>query len=180
MENMKEFKEEFDRKWDAQINACEAAGLELRQLRINLKLSEETIAGTADIYLNGKKIGDCANRGFGGNFETYLKDAGWTFEQIEKAGTGIEGFEALENWLSEKFHEEAERKELQNMARARFTFQKPGQGEGEYFQIKWPAKVRILADKVQFAKHFAQDERFKGCTVLNPKDGTPIKRSTTH
>jgi len=51
-------------------------GLALRNVRINSRLSEETLCFTATIYLDGKKIGEAANRGQGGAHEYHFIEGG--------------------------------------------------------------------------------------------------------
>jgi hypothetical protein len=40
--------------------------IELKRISFNERMSEETNCFTADLYINGKKVGYCENRGFGG------------------------------------------------------------------------------------------------------------------
>ena len=39
---------------------------ELKKVKINQRLSEETTCYSADLYIDGKKAADCSNRGCGG------------------------------------------------------------------------------------------------------------------
>lgn len=46
--------------------------IELRKIRINTRMSEETTCFSADIYLDGKLAGEAMNRGHGGETEIRL------------------------------------------------------------------------------------------------------------
>lgn len=48
--------------------------VELRKVSINKRLSQETTCFSADIWIDGKKVGEAANRGHGGPNEIYIKD----------------------------------------------------------------------------------------------------------
>jgi hypothetical protein len=48
--------------------------IELRRLSHNARLSQETNAFAVDIYIDGKKAGDAANSGHGGNTNIHIYD----------------------------------------------------------------------------------------------------------
>ena len=48
------------------------AGYELKNLKIYESMSEETTCFSATLYLDGKKVGELANRGCGGAHEVHL------------------------------------------------------------------------------------------------------------
>lgn len=48
--------------------------IELKSVKVYEKLSEETTCFTANIYLDGKKIGEAENRGIGGNTMYVIQD----------------------------------------------------------------------------------------------------------
>lgn len=45
---------------------AEEAGIELKNLDVNKRMSEETWAFTATVYLNGERVATAENRGRGG------------------------------------------------------------------------------------------------------------------
>lgn len=49
--------------------------IELRNIRINARLSEETNCFSATLYVDGKKVGECLNRGHGGETEVHVPRA---------------------------------------------------------------------------------------------------------
>lgn len=48
--------------------------IELRRFTSNQRLSQETLCFAADIYIDGKKVGDCENRGQGGCTSYFIQD----------------------------------------------------------------------------------------------------------
>jgi hypothetical protein len=53
--------------------------VELKNIKVNLTFSEETIMFKSDLYIDGKKVGYCENEGRGGNTSYY----GYTREDYE-------------------------------------------------------------------------------------------------
>ena len=45
--------------------------IELKNIKVNMSFSEETICFTADLYMDGKKVGYCKNNGCGGDTDIH-------------------------------------------------------------------------------------------------------------
>jgi hypothetical protein len=48
--------------------------VELKNVKINKQLSDETVCFSADLWLDGMKAGTASNRGHGGNNEVHIQD----------------------------------------------------------------------------------------------------------
>lgn len=60
--------------------------IELKNIHTNERLSEETNCYSADLYVNGKKVGTTGNRGCGGCDEVHLSpNCGWTEKTLNDA-----------------------------------------------------------------------------------------------
>lgn len=61
--------------------------VELKKFTSNARLSEETICFSADLYVDGKKIGECSNRGHGDPIliNYFDAEAGRAFEEYCKS-----------------------------------------------------------------------------------------------
>jgi hypothetical protein len=58
--------------------------IELRAIRVNTRMSEETTCFTASLYIDGKKIGHACNRGTGGPTE-YGADSHELYDKLREA-----------------------------------------------------------------------------------------------
>lgn len=94
--------------------------IELRRISFNERMSEETNCFVADLYIDGKKVGECKNEGMGGptdyygletrtnevikNAEEYCKSLPKVVYQDMSWDQSLEGVidELLENYLKEK------------------------------------------------------------------------------
>ena len=64
----------------------------LKAIKISKNMSEETLAFTANVYLNNRKIGYCKNEGMGGPTNVYLEKQNQKFNGLAKSF--IERFKA--------------------------------------------------------------------------------------
>lgn len=183
-QSYEEFKDEFDRQWAADIEACEEAGIEVLNIKLALDLSDETIAGTADLYWNGELVGRCENHGHGDPYEARftrsmnMREA--MYAEIEKHGTGINGGSALETYIADCFGKAEEQEEMKREARRGFCFRKPGMEKGQYYQRAWPKPVSggrlTLADKIALFERFTRGngKDCEGIVAYHPKDGREV------
>lgn len=59
--------------------------LTLKAIKISKNMSEETLAFTANVYLNNRKIGSCKNEGMGGPTNVYLDKKGQKFNGLARS-----------------------------------------------------------------------------------------------
>jgi len=104
--------------------------IELKRISFSERMSEETYAFTADLYINGKKVGECKNTGQGGCTDYYgikhyhsddIQKAEAYCKTLPKVKYGdseweesLEGVinQLLEDWLKAKDQKKLERKML--------------------------------------------------------------------
>lgn len=130
--------------------------IELKQIKFSEAMSEETNAFTADLYINGKKVGYCRNSGHGGctdynsyspelrpviaEAETYCK----TLPKMEFSGTKFDQSlesvidELLEDWIIAK-----ERKKMEKRMETGILWGKPKSGAYTYLNYKIPLKAMV-------------------------------------
>ena len=74
--------------------------IELKKISFNERMSQETSCFVADLYINGKKVGEASNEGHGGctNYGSSTKEANAVIAEAEKY------FKGLPNIKSEKYN----------------------------------------------------------------------------
>ena len=125
--------------------------IEVKSVKIAQHMSEETLAFTASLWVNGKRVGYLKNTGQGGptNIDLYImKDGGivrsdYTFddldEYVKESHSDLEYCE-VEFFLYSLICDEDERRENKKLCRKRSVIRKPGceYKEGEYEMYKIP------------------------------------------
>ena len=125
--------------------------IEVKSVKIAQHMSEETLAFTASLWVNGKRVGYLKNTGQGGptNIDLYImKDGGivrsdYTFddldEYVKESHSDLEYCE-VEFFLYSLICDEDERRENKKLCRKRTVIRKPGceYKEGEYEMYKIP------------------------------------------
>ena len=157
--------------------------IELKSIKFSEAMSEETKAFTADLYINGKKVGYCKNTGQGGCTDYYgiekaypdiIKEA----EAYCKAQPDIDygtftiknNLEhtidlLFENWLKAK-----ERKKLEKRMETGILWGKPNAGTYTYLNYKIPlvglskTAPKMLQDRINQIK---RDHCIGGVVILN-------------
>ena len=128
--------------------------VEIKNLKVAEHLSEETLAFTASIWINGKKVGDAKNAGHGGmtdvdlyywegdqarrnnelhdELREYVKQ--FTWESFDKEQVT----HRVDTYIDELVSEEDERQNLKRFCRGKTAFRIPGDTykEGQYQIIK--------------------------------------------
>ena len=125
--------------------------IEVKSVKIAQHMSEETLAFTASLWVNGKRVGYLKNTGQGGptNIDLYImKDGGivrsdYTFDDLDKYvkenHSDLE-YSEVEFFLYSLICDEDERRENKKLCRKRTVIRKPGceYKEGEYEMYKIP------------------------------------------
>ena len=114
--------------------------IELKRLKIAQSLSEETLAFTADIYLDGKKVGDVSNRGNGGCNLYY-----WNDKEAEKKITDFAvktetefNFEQVDTLLSKMIDNMEIAKKERRACKTKTAFRVKGQDKSVFYTINVP------------------------------------------
>ncbi len=100
----------------------------LKKLKISQALSRETVAFTADIYFNGKRVGEAYNEGHGGSTMAALhhvdeftraRIGGVVKDYFSKkpAAERIPGMETLDEYIDDLVYAEQEKKEAERLYR---------------------------------------------------------------
>lgn len=86
--------------------------IEVKNIKINLTFSQETIMFMANVYINGKKTFYCQNEGFGGSTSIHGFD-GWNEQTYQEANEYLkpQGFDSLVDYVDDIIYKEADRKE---------------------------------------------------------------------
>ena len=101
--------------------------IELKSIKFSEAMSEETNAFTANLYINGKKVGYCKNQGHGGctdynsdapEFRSVIKDAETYCSALPKTKwKGMEFDQSLESVIDQLLEDWLKAKETKKMER---------------------------------------------------------------
>ena len=125
--------------------------IELKNIKFSEALSEETNAFTANLYINGKKVGYCKNQGHGGCTDYHadepehreiIKEAEEYFKSLPKEYSKEFDFhyqptlelaidECLEEWLKAK-----EKKKMERQMRDKILVGVPDAPSYAYYRLK--------------------------------------------
>lgn len=164
--------------------------IELKSLRIYDRMSDETTAFTASLYINGKGVGTAKNDGQGG-CTFYHADHPDFFPIIEEAEAYCESLPPtvydsfsipmnLENYIDDLVMKAAEEKELKRFKKAMETHQKTAiliGTETEYKQIFWSKKGSKA--KIPLAEILSRPDgnmQVKACIMQQKKKMKPEER----
>jgi len=149
--------------------------IELRNIKTNNALSHETICFSANLYLDGKKLGEVVNRGCGGSHEYsfgYGKDHDkmdeWCKSNLPKWGSefeeGKEYDTNLEMHLSELVNEFNETKHIKSVLRRKIVIIDDTCNRGQSIQWK---KSTQHSDEVFIRLILGNNEDLQNPIVLN-------------
>lgn len=121
--------------------------IELKSLRIYERMSEETIAFTADLFVNGKKVAYAKNDGCGGStfYHPYpqadkqLLDAAEIYCQKlpEKEGFSQNLEDVIDDWVYRVYNEKIEKKAKERLAKDCIKGICFGVNENSYKILSW-------------------------------------------
>jgi hypothetical protein len=143
---------------------------QLRNLRINRKLSEETDCFSATLYLDGKKAAEVGNRGQGGPNEYHWVDRATetratqyaeSLPPVEFHGTKLSM--DLDLWIANLLQAADERKQKLGWCKKATMFRLKGDDPGVYRSIAVPFTANVKAHLV--AKHGGQLEEILNETL---------------
>lgn len=149
--------------------------IELKKIHISERLSEETTAFVADLYINGKKAGEAKNDGHGGAtfYQAYDAQGRELVAEAEAycktlppkrypASDGMRAFEVimdLENFIDNLIEEELKKKELKKFTKKFANHIIWGIPDGDVFnQVKFKRNF-LPRDREQLQKYI--DEQVK-------------------
>lgn len=127
--------------------------IELKRISFNERLSEETNAFAADLYINGKKVGYCKNDGHGGCTDYHgdnpecnqiIRDAEdhyKTLPKVKAEGYSFEYQPTLESAIDEEFElylKSKEEKKMRKLFNHAIVFGKPNGNSYRYYNYKRP------------------------------------------
>lgn len=141
--------------------------IELKKISFNERMSEETNCFVADLYINGKKVGYCENRGTGGPTDYHgdskeandvIREAEAYFKSLPKAKYEEHDFEyqpTLENAIDEQFEEflkVREDKKKQKMYEKALCFGVPN--GYSYRTVSWKGRTLAQIDKISLQRAY--------------------------
>jgi hypothetical protein len=131
--------------------------IELKNVKIYAGLSQETVAFSASLYVDGTKVGEARNAGHGGNndVDAFDKDGRWDRDLIERMETEAAthtwsyGDEvhphSLDSYLGDLVDTVQERRDKQRLCRGKTLARLPGteyaEGEWNVFKAKFTPEL---------------------------------------
>ena len=159
--------------------------IELKKISFNERLSEETNCFGADLYINGKKVGECKNSGHGGCTDYYgdtpegkklIAEAEAYYKSLPKVKNEKYSFTyqpTLENAIDEFLENHLKAKDQKKMEKHMLNsilFGRPNSGSYRMISYKQPLAVLV---KLQVNKSFLQ-KRIMELQVNECKNGVKI------
>lgn len=111
---------------------------EIKKLSIQTRLSQETLCFSADIWVDGKNIGEVTNQGHGGCNNYYWHDAvkGKELEDFAKTTVTKYNFDQLDILVDEVISKMQADKEIKRWCKTKTVFTLLGDIEGEFRTVK--------------------------------------------
>lgn len=121
--------------------------IELKNVKINARLSEETTCFSATLYVNGEKAGEVTNRGHGGpNMYHWLQPTmgKLVWEWAKSQPVAVPGCEELDQIVGKILSNLEVVKTLKNRTKKSTWFRLKGDKKGEWRTVKalYDSKVR--------------------------------------
>jgi hypothetical protein len=157
--------------------------IELKKISFSEAMSEETNAFTADLYINGKKVGYCKNTGQGGctDYNAYNPEDRKTIADAEAYCKTLpkvkwnnmefdQSLESVIDQLLEDYLTAKERKKLEKRMETGILWGKPNAGTYTYLNYKIPlvglskTAPKMLQDRINQIK---RDHCTGGVQILN-------------
>jgi len=156
--------------------------IELKRIQFSERMSEETNCFVADLYINGKKVGECKNDGQGGCTDYYgnspesnqlIRKAEEYFKSLPKVkaeGYDFEYQPTLENAIDEQFElylKAKEQKKMQKLFQTAIVVGKPNGNSYRYINFKQPLSGIPMTKLVFYVAKLIRDECHDGVEILN-------------
>lgn len=132
--------------------------IELKNIKVYTKLSEETNCYTASLYVDGKRIGYVANRGCGGPDEFDGDDGAYNRADkwLEENHPGVYVFDRhltmnLEMYCAELVSDYLMLRELRSGLKKEVWFEMPG--ETDLFRIKFKGEKQITDEHIRYVRN---------------------------
>ncbi len=111
---------------------------EIKKLSVQERLSEETLCFSADIWVDGKKIGEVTNRGHGGCNDYYWHDAvkGKALEDYAKRTVTKFNFDQLDIIIGDVIEKMQSEKQIKRWCKTKTVFRLLGDAAGEFRTVK--------------------------------------------
>lgn len=120
--------------------------LSIKKLKVNKRMSEETLCFSADVHFDGKKVGEVCNRGHGGPNEYYWPnpDDGKKLNEWAKSQPTEFDFEKLDQLIDDLISEQDKRNDFMRWCRKSTVFRlKSDIKPGEWRTIKAPYSPKV-------------------------------------
>jgi len=138
---------------------------EIKKLSVQERLSEETLCFSADIWVDGKKIGEVTNRGHGGCNNYYWHDAvkGKELEDYAKRTVTKYNFDQLDILIGGMIATMQAEKDMKRWCKTKTVFTLLGDIKGEFRTVKHVFTPEVKAWLV--AKYGAKIDKIYNETV---------------
>lgn len=119
--------------------------VEVKSVKTAGHLSHETVAYSASIYVDGKRIGLVRNDGQGGcnMYDWFDREAGRRLEEHAEAQETEHDFEKLDQFINALADEFEERKALKRKCKTHVLFRLKGDEEGSWRTIRAKFEPRV-------------------------------------
>jgi len=156
--------------------------IELKRISFYERMSEETNCFAADLYINGKKVGECKNDGHGGCTDYYggspennaiIREAEAYFLSLPKVkveGLNLMHQPTLEDAIDEQFElylKAKELKKMQKLFQTAIVVGKPNGNSYRYINFKQPLSVIPMSKLVFHVAKIVSDHCHDGVQLLN-------------
>jgi len=156
--------------------------IELKKISFYERMSEETNCFAADLYINGKKVGECKNDGRGGCTDYYgsspennkiIRDAEAYFKTLPKVKAEGYDFEyqpsledAIDTQLELYLKAKADKK-MSKLFQTAVVVGRPNGGSYRYINFKQPLSAIPMSKLVFHVAKIVNDHCHNGVVLLN-------------
>ena len=156
--------------------------IELKRIQFSERMSEETNCFVADLYINGKKVGECKNDGKGGCSDYYgstpennqlirqAEDYFKTLPKVKAEGYNFEYQPTLEDAIDkqlELYLKAKEQKRMSKLFQTAIVFGKPNGYSYRYMNFKQPLSNVPMTKLVFYVAKVVSDHCHDGVVILN-------------
>ena len=139
--------------------------VEVKNVKINNVMSEETLCFSASVYIDGKRAGEVCNRGHGGcnNYHWFDRELGKKFVKFANEQDTEFDFEKDDHLIGELVDDYEEQKEVRGWCRKQTVFRLKGEEKGAYrtLTVKYGEKAKkYIEDKYGDKVDEIVNERF--------------------